>query len=276
MHSTFHDDDDATVVSCSSAVSMNDNNDNNDTTTTDTISTMLLQQDFYWQPLDISRYSHVTDATWRQRIIEWMYGVVDTCRLRRDVVAVAVHYLDASLDLLASRADFQLAAMTSLQLAIKLYDSTILKVSSMVQLGRGLFTVDDIVTMETRILQHLRWKVHPPTTLCFLRQYTLPSQDAWAIQEMTRFQSEIATCLYTLRSFQPSELATAALDVARRQLGVELHVPTPNLDCVHALEATLANNASWHELLQSLSTQPKRGLQRTYSPRDVATALGQY
>ena len=48
---------------------------------------------------------------------EWMYGVVDHCNFRRDVVAVSAAYLDLCLtkgnEVIHSRRSYQLAAMTS-------------------------------------------------------------------------------------------------------------------------------------------------------------------
>ena len=64
----------------------------------------------------------IIDSCWRQRMIEWMYGVIDHCNLRRESVVVATHFLDlaASRGLVRSRRDFQLISMTSLMLSIKL------------------------------------------------------------------------------------------------------------------------------------------------------------
>ena len=114
------------------------------------------------------------DETWRQKMLEWMFGVVDHCNFRRDIVAVAAAYLDRVLtedrSILHSRRTFQLVAMACLYLAMKVYDTSFVKLESLIKLGRGLFTVQDVIAMEDRILSKiLNWRVHPPTALCFLR-----------------------------------------------------------------------------------------------------------
>lgn len=172
----------------------------------------------------------VVDATWRQRIVEWMFGVVDTCGLRRDSVAVAAYYLDLCVGkgLVRSREDFQLAAMTALQLAIKLYDSTVMKLESMVKLGRGLFSKEDVVVMESKILQTLNWQVHPPTAVCFLRQYLrllpefLSPLAVYMIGEVTRFVSEISVCIYKLSRYAPSTMAYAGMLIAMERIDTDL------------------------------------------------------
>jgi hypothetical protein len=137
---------------------------------------------------------HILDAPWRQRIIEWMYGVVDHCSLRRDSVATASVYLDICVQrgVVQTREEYQLAAMTALQIAIKLCDSTVVKLQSMVALGRGLFTAQDVIDMERKILSALNWNCHPPTPVCFLRQFlrllppSVPPFTRYMIAEVTR------------------------------------------------------------------------------------------
>lgn len=143
------------------------------------------------------RIHAVLDASWRQRIVEWMYGVVDHCSLRRDSVATASVYLDICVQrgLVKTREEYQLAAMTALQIAIKLCDSTVVKLQSMVALGRGLFTAQDVIDMERKMLAALNWNCHPPTSVCFLRQFlrllppTVPPFTRYMIAEVTRYVS---------------------------------------------------------------------------------------
>jgi hypothetical protein len=168
----------------------------------------------------------VVDGSWRQRIIEWMYGVVDHCSLRRDSVAVAAYYVDLCVikGVINSREEFQLAAMTALQLAIKLYDSTMVTLKSMVKLGRGLFSEEDVIEMEAKMLKALNWQVHPPTPACFLRQFlrllppTVSPLTRYMIAEVTRFISEISVCLYRFVKYSPSAVAYAGMLIAMERV----------------------------------------------------------
>lgn len=164
------------------------------------------------------------DESWRQRMAEWMYGVVDHCNFRRDIVSVAMAYLDRLLskdsDIISSKRTFQLGAITSLYLAMKVYDTTFVKLSSLIRLGRGLFTESDVLEMETKILTKLEWRVHPPTPMCFLRHYTrmIPStvstSTSFMITEVSRFVAEISVCLYKFVKYPPSMIAYAALCIS--------------------------------------------------------------
>jgi hypothetical protein len=226
----------------------------------------------------------VADGTWRQRIIEWMYGVVDHCSLRRDSVGVAATFLDLCMaqNLVESRHEFQLAAMTALQLSIKLYDSTMVKLDSMVKLGRGQFQVEDVVQMERKLLVALKWQVHPPTSLCFLRQYlqlvpnTVPSMTRYMLSEVTRFIAEITVCLYKFVKYPPSAVAYATLVIAMERIGETVlaswerqeiltrvantldesvvHSPIM-MEIYHVLQHSLQKNVNLDQLLRTIEVQ---------------------
>lgn len=254
--------------------------------------------------------THVVDGAWRQRIVEWMYGVVDHCSLRRDSVAIAAYYLDSCVEkgLVESRQEFQLAAMTALQLAIKLYDSTMVKLDSMVKLGRGLFTEHDVVNMERKIVSSLEWRLHPPTSICFLRQFLrlLPASVApptrYLIAEVARFIAEISVCLCKFISLPPSMIAYAGMLVAIERidettLTVDLrdqihsamskiadldHKSILLIEVVSMLHQSLENNVSLRELMNTIGAQCQGGYRKidssefgqfqtsgAHSPRDV-------
>jgi len=227
------------------------------------------------------------DGSWRQRIIEWMYGVVDHCNLRRESVAVATYFLDlaAARGLVQCRVDFQLIAMTSLMLSIKLNDSTMVKLDSMVKLGRGLFNEDDVIAMERRMLQTFAWRVHPPTPVCFMRQLLrlLPLETSpiarYMIVEVTRFISEISACLYKFVKYPASTMAFAAIVIGMGKVDdsilpnwqrnmflsnifsyIGLDSASPEVQrAIEELRVTLDNNVNLHELMKTIDAQCHRG-----------------
>lgn len=260
----------------------------------DIVSTMLRQQsttykrdDYLHSLLQTTGEGEIIDGSWRQRIVEWMYGVVDHCNLRRESVAVATYFLDlaASRGLVHCRVDFQLCAMTSLMLSIKLNDSTMVKLDSMVRLGRGLFNEADVIAMETKMLKAFNWHVHPPTPVCFMRQLLrlLPAEASpiarYMIVEVTRFISEISACLYKFVKYPASSMALAAIVIAMERVD-ELTLPewqrhlfvyniftytgldsaSPEVSCaVDELRVSLNNNVNLQELMRTIDAQCHRG-----------------
>ena len=91
---------------------------------------------------------------WREKICEWSYQVIDHFDFSREVVSVSIHFLDRYLATrTVNKKIFQLAAMTCLFLAIKLYEPGRLSMQSMIELSRGYFMVEQMVAMETSILR---------------------------------------------------------------------------------------------------------------------------
>lgn len=91
---------------------------------------------------------------WREKICEWSYQVIDHFDFSREVVSVSIHLLDRYLATrTVNKKVFQLAAMTTLFLAIKLYEPGKLSMSSMIELSRGFFLVEQMAAMEVSILR---------------------------------------------------------------------------------------------------------------------------
>jgi len=94
------------------------------------------------------------NEVWREKICEWSYQVVDHFDFSREVVSISISFLDRYLSTrLVDKKLFQLAAMTTLYLAIKLYEPGTLSMHSMIELSRGYFMTEQMAVMEMAILQ---------------------------------------------------------------------------------------------------------------------------
>jgi Cyclin, N-terminal domain len=101
-----------------------------------------------------SMSSSTINEVWREKICEWSYQVIDHFDFSREVVGVSMHYLDRFLATrTVNKKMFQLVAMTALYLAIKLYEPGRLTMTSMIELSRGYFTVEQMAAMEMSILR---------------------------------------------------------------------------------------------------------------------------
>jgi hypothetical protein len=96
------------------------------------------------------------NEVWREKICEWCYQVVDHFDFSREVVGISMSFLDRYLSTRrVNKKIFQLAAMTCLYLAIKLYEPGSLKISSLIALSRGFFTNSHVLAMEESILRYV-------------------------------------------------------------------------------------------------------------------------
>ena len=105
--------------------------------------------------LSSSSSSGINDV-WREKICEWSFQVIDHFDFSREVVSISLHYLDRFLATRhCNKRVFQLVAMTSLFLAIKLNEPGKLSMESMIELSRGYFRADQMVAMEMEILRYV-------------------------------------------------------------------------------------------------------------------------
>jgi len=194
---------------------------------------------------DMIQANDTVNELWRERICEWCFQVVDHFDIKREVVNVAMNYLDRYLaTCTVNRRMFQLAAMTALYLAMKLYEPETLQslqISSLVELGHGYFHADHIEVMEVAMLQALTWRVRPPTPYAFCRELMqLVSSDitpraCHEIGEMARFLTELSVCNYYFVTRKPSSIALASIMNAFELLGPNRVDPQCKVDFLHNL-----------------------------------------
>lgn len=191
---------------------------------------------------------------------------------------------------------YQLAAMTSLYISIKLdhYGKRLkrFKLHSFVELSRGQFVGEDIVNMENAILQTLTWRVHPPTPMTFVSYFLKvlmphshkPKFDLvlHVVREIARYLTELSVCLGSECSGKTSsQIALASLtsamdllteealpmeirDIFTGKIAKRLHVTTPDLELRHVLSRSL-----WPELLFDENTQHPIAMARDCGLLDV-------
>lgn len=159
---------------------------------------------------------------WRRKLCEWAYEVVDHFSFDREVVFIALAYLDRFVASWANETDaplpkkeYQLLAVTAIYMAIKIHgetDSTEgprrkLRIDAYYELSRKQFDVALIEKTERIMLEALNWNVNPPTALKFISTLlslcpkwhgTQSSQShsnvLGGIYDVARYLSELSVC----------------------------------------------------------------------------------
>ena len=188
---------------------------------------------------DQTSFNQINDL-WREKMCEWFYSVVDHFDYSREVVNIAMSYLDRYLaQRKVNRRIFQLAAMTAIYLAIKLFNPGEFHMSSLIELSRGYFLAEHIEQMEDAMLQALSWHVHPPTPFAFSRDMIkLVSADVTPrlrheLSELARFLTELSVCDYYFVTRKPSSIAVAAIINAIELMGPEKIEPKYKVGFLH-------------------------------------------
>ena len=183
----------------------------------------------------LSSTDKVCDS-WRRKLCEWCYSVVDHFNFDREVVFFAMSFLDRTVALKMKEDSnnnnkksitqryFQLLAVTCLYLSIKLHAEVVdgngprqkLRIGTYVDLSRGLFTTQDIERTELDIFQTLNFQVNPPTAIGFISlllrlapKWTTATDSSHAtthsyakvmgaIFDLARYLSELAVCVSSM------------------------------------------------------------------------------
>ena len=162
--------------------------------------------DCYQLKKNITIHPLALDGEWRNKLYKWFFDVVDHFEYDRDVVFIALNYLDRVL--VATRTsegqhsaipkrEIQLFATTCLYLAIKLHGTIstdekftkqMLPVALFVKLSQKAFSEDMILATELRILNILKWRVNPSTCtsfiVCLLRLFPKGTQRTVVVDVM--------------------------------------------------------------------------------------------
>jgi hypothetical protein len=166
------------------------------------------------------------DAWCRFKMVQWCYSVVDFAHFSRETVSMSMSYLDRFLgsnsprsqQVIQDRKVYQLAAMTCLYLAIKIFEPRMIETRLLSDLSRGCYSPEDIKKMEIDIIFDLKWHLNDPSPLSYLMNCLalIPFEHGAEINrvmilDLARYQIELSVLDYKLMTQSASNIAIAAL-----------------------------------------------------------------
>lgn len=196
---------------------------------TDRLHVMQYQESTHYKCRSyIGGSQQAVDRECRAKMCEWCYQVTDFCKFKRETVAISMSYLDRFLSTprpsarqaLKYKKEYQLAAMTCLYIAIKLFEPLAMDTTLLSSISQGCYSETDISEMEKEILMSLGWRMNGPTTHDFLSHIleVLPfsahkscESISRTLSDFSRFQVELAVSDYDLSIQKPSIVALAAI-----------------------------------------------------------------
>jgi Cyclin, N-terminal domain len=160
------------------------------------------------------------DADCRTKMAMWCYQVIDFCKFSRETAQISMSYLDRYLlsdegsVALFDRSLFQLVSMTALYTAVKIHEPEAMDPKLVANLSRGLYSVDEIEEMERDMLTAINWRVNPPTSMSFCREFlniipedALPSMVRDQVSDLAKAQIESAFYEHEYMTVKSSTIA---------------------------------------------------------------------
>jgi len=187
----------------------------------DTISAMLKQEVNYLSTnyLKVSKIS-IAD---RAKVCKWVFDIIDRLKLHHETAIVAINYLDRvcsstsssrAAKARADRNEYQLVAVSSLFIAIKILELNILSADMLSYITKNMYTREEITSCEEDILDALQWKMFGPTSVQFVDYILalLPDDMIKAkIQLRDESYQQLTTIDYGCVPLRRSSLALAAV-----------------------------------------------------------------
>lgn len=212
---------------------------------------------------------------WREKICEWCYQVVDHFDYNREVVNVAMSYLDRYLaQCTVNRRIFQLVGMTSLYLAIKLFEGNHLHLPSLVGISRGYFHAEHILAMEETMLHALSWQCHPPTSraFCWEMMRLVPPEISSRIRHdvgnLALFLTELSVCDYYFVTRKPSSIAVASIINAIELMGPKKVEPKCKIDFLQNVVHIGIDIANDDEIIECYERLREMYIEGGYTPSE--------
>jgi len=185
----------------------------------------------YPSTTSIHQSRKTVDESCREQICEWCYRVTEFFHFDREVVYIAMSYLDRFLmSCLVDRHTYKLAAATSLLLALKVHHPPKVVLADFVSdLSKGAFLTDDLVRMEIVMLRVLSWRIHPPTAMSYIVRILLlnsfpprlmTKSDVNSVQDFAIFFAELSVRDYYFATLGQSVIALSSLLNALEGLGL--------------------------------------------------------
>lgn len=259
------------------------------------------------------------DQECRAKMGIWFYQIIDFCKFNRETAEIAMSYLDryylyaglSSKLVSFDREHFQLVCMTCLYTAVKVHEHDAMDLKLVSLLSRGLYTVQQIETMERTILSMIQWKMNPPTSFMFVRDFMNLMPDVAVddatrtkIDELVKLQVEYAVPNYMFLETNASTIAFCsfmnAVEILIKDDDIVEYIgcilaKTLQLDCncsevlavqtvlynavivpsapMHNIQAisSFTNNIKGGTSANAITFPPKREVYRTISPRCITS-----
>jgi G2/mitotic-specific cyclin 1/2 len=158
------------------------------------------------------------DLEWRMRgiLVDWLLEVHTRFRLLPETLFLTVNIIDRFLSTKIVQLDrLQLVGVTAMFIASKYEEVLSPHVQSFHHVADGGFTEEEILSAERFVLQALNYDLRYPNPMNFLRR--ISKADNYDVQTRTvgKYLLEISCLDHRLLEFPPSQVAAAAMFLAR-------------------------------------------------------------
>jgi cyclin B len=169
-----------------------------------------------------SYMSHQTDINPKMReiLIDWLVEVHLKFKLRQETLYLTVNIIDRFLSVRPiQRNKLQLVGCTAMLIAAKYEEIYAPEVQDFVFVSDRAYTREQILSMESVILNELKFNVTVPYAMRFAERYVRLTRSTPEFKELVSFLIELTLQDYKFLRFNPSTVAAASVSLALHLTG---------------------------------------------------------
>ncbi|KAL2517628.1 Cyclin-A2-2 [Abeliophyllum distichum] len=169
-------------------------------------------------------------------LIDWLVEVSEEYRLVPDTLYLTVNLLDRFLsENYIEKQKLQLLGVTCMLIASKYEEICAPRVEEFCFITDNTYTKEEVVKMESRVLNFLGFQLSVPTTKKFLRRFIQAAQVSYEVPSvelefLANYLAELTLTEYSFLEFLPSLVAASAVFLARWTLDQSDHPWNPTLE----------------------------------------------
>ncbi|KAF7816825.1 cyclin-A1-1-like [Senna tora] len=157
----------------------------------------------------------------RAILIDWLVEVAEEYRLVPDTLYLTVNYIDRYLSGNAmNRQKLQLLGVACMMIASKYEEICAPQVEEYCYITDNTYFKEEVLQMESAVLNYLKFEMTAPTTKCFLRRFVRAAQGVSEVPSLqleclTNYIAELSLLEYNMLCYAPSLVAASAIFLAK-------------------------------------------------------------
>ncbi|XP_020206943.1 cyclin-A1-1 isoform X2 [Cajanus cajan] len=162
------------------------------------------------------------NVSMRAILIDWLVEVAEEYRLVPDTLYLTVNYIDRYLSGNAMNSQrLQLLGVSCMMIASKYEEICAPQVEEFCYITDNTYLKEEVLQMESTILNYLKFELTAPTIKCFSRRFVrAAAQDVQELPSLqleclTNYIAELSLLEYTMLSYPPSLIAASAIFLAK-------------------------------------------------------------
>ncbi|KAF5749052.1 hypothetical protein HS088_TW04G01013 [Tripterygium wilfordii] len=196
----------------------------------------------------------------RSILVDWLVEVAEEYRLVPDTLYLTVNYIDRYLSAnVMNRQRLQLLGVACMMIAAKYEEICAPQVEEFCYITDNTYFKDEVLEMESSVLNYLKFELTAATAKCFLRRFVRSAQGvseapSMLLECLANYITELSLLEYSMLCYAPSQIAASAIFLANFVLNptrrpwnstlrhYTLYQPSDLRDCIKDLHRLCCSN----------------------------------